>query len=98
MKFYSEKTKSLYTSTEELEIAEKAYDQEVEEKQNKQKEKKSRADEVMLAYKKIKEAEKDYYELKNKFVKDYGSYHMSYYNTDDSPFIGFDSIFSLIFK
>ena len=39
------------------------------------------AEEVNAAYKAIKEAEKHYCELRDQFVKDYGSFHMTFTDT-----------------
>lgn len=44
-------------------------------------ERKQRAEEVNAAYKAIKEAEKHYCELRDQFVKDYGSFHMTFTDT-----------------
>lgn len=77
MKFYSDVTKKLYETqaalveAEALELKKKA---EVEEKQ---KQRGERAKEVEAAYKAILEAQTKYAELKNKFIEDYGSFHMT---------------------
>lgn len=89
MLYYSKKTKKLYETVEELEAAEKAYDEERAEAEKKVAEKKDRAKAIEEAYKHaqevrkaaaemIKEADKKYYDLRNAFIKDYGSFHMSY--------------------
>ena len=91
MKYYSEKTNKTYDTVEALEDAEKKLEVQKAEDQKKLDEKKSRAHEVEEAYKKtisareearkiIKEADDAYYKLRDKFVNDYGSYHISYYN------------------
>ena len=77
MKFYSDVTKKLYdtqdalTSAEALVLKEKA---EAEEKEQKRGE---RAKEVEAAYKAVLEAQAKYTELKNKFIDDYGGFHMT---------------------
>jgi len=87
--YYSKKTKKLYETVEELETAEKAYDEEHAEAEKKVAEKKDRAKAIEDAYKHaqevrkaaaemIKEADKKYYDLRNAFIKDYGSFPMSY--------------------
>lgn len=89
MLYYSEKDKKFYKTEEELNEAEKAYDATQEEIKKKAQEKKDRAKEVEEAYKHaqdvrksasemIKAADEEYYKLRNKFIEDYGSFHMSY--------------------
>ena len=86
MKFYSEITKSFYDSVESCEEAEKEYNKALDEKKEKEKAlkatRKARAEELSDAYKAIKEAEKKYSKLRNQFVNDYGSYHMTFTDSD----------------
>ena len=86
MKFYSEITKSFYDSVESCEEAEKEYNKALDEKKEKEKtlkaERKVRAEELSDAYKAIKEAEKKYSKLRNQFINDYGSYHMTFIDGD----------------
>ena len=86
MKFYSEVTKSFYDSVESCEEAEKEYNKALDEKKEKEKAlkatRKARAEELSDAYKAIKEAEKKYSKLRNQFVNDYGSYHMTFTDSD----------------
>ena len=74
MYIYSEKTKKTYDTVEECINAEKAYDaQMVEEEERKAKlakERKVRAKEIEDSYKHLMD-------LVNQFVADYGSYHFS---------------------
>lgn len=95
MLYYSEKDKKFYKTEEELAEAEKAYDKAQEEIQQKAQEKKERAQKVEEAYKHaqevrkaasemIKTADEEYYALRNKFIEDYGSFHMSY-STKEKP-------------
>lgn len=95
MLYYSKKTKKLYETVEELETAEKAYDAERAEAEKKAAEKKDRAKAIEGAYKHaqevrkaaaemIKDADKKYYDLRNEFIKDYGSFHMSYSEKTDN--------------
>ena len=64
---------------------ESKFNTELAEKEAKEKalkaERKQRAEEVNAAYKAIKEAEKHYCELRDQFVKDYGSFHMTFTDT-----------------
>lgn len=82
MKIYSEKTKQEYKTVEACLEAEAAYDKEQEDLKAKREaaaaEKRVRAAEVEEAYKAATEAGAKYYELRDKFVKDYGYYHMTY--------------------
>lgn len=86
MKFYSEITKSFYDSAKSCEEAEKEYNKALDEKKEKEKalkaKRKARAKELEDAYKAIKEAEKEYSKLRNQFIKDYGSYHMTFTDSD----------------
>lgn len=99
MKIYSEKTHKEYATVEECLEAEALFDKEREEaekrKEELQKVKKERADEVMAAYRKIKEDEKEYIKLRNAFVSDYGYFHMSYHNEEEEAI---PDIFSDIFS
>lgn len=81
MKYYSETLQKLFESEKALVEAEK---QAQEEKEKKEAEKKAltekratRAKEIEEAYKAIIEAKNHYNELKNKFIEDYGSYHLT---------------------
>lgn len=99
MKIYSEKTKLEYKTVEECLAAEAEYDKEQEELKAKREaaiaEKKVRATEVEEAYKAATEAGAKYYELRDKFVKDYGYYHMTY---RDSANISARDLFDTIFN
>lgn len=81
MKIFSEKTKEFYPSVDECLAAEEQYDAEqaklAAEKEAQAKIRKERADEVGAAYKAYEEARQNYVELRNKFVEDFGSYHMT---------------------
>ena len=85
MKFYSELTKNFYESEDACKQAESKFNKELAEKEAKEKalkaERKQRAEEVNAAYTAIKEAEKHYCELRDQFVKDYGSFHMTFTDT-----------------
>ena len=97
MIIYSDKTKKRYDTVEDCLNAEKEFDEALIKKQEEQKAlseaKKTRADAVVEAYKKMKESEKEYIKLKNAFIKDYGYFHMSFKDEDDANI--FTDIFSL---
>lgn len=98
MKIYSEITKKFYDDIEACEKAEKDFKTEEEKRIAKQnqlsEEKKARANEVNEAYKAVREAQKHYDKLKNDFIKDYGYFHMSYYEPNaTSPFSIFEDLF-----
>lgn len=77
----------MFDSAQECTNAELAHKKKVEEEKARKakldEERKTRAKEVEAAYKTAVEAEKKYGELKKKFIEDYGSWHMTYKNTDD---------------
>lgn len=87
MKFYSELTKKLYDSNEACEKAEADYKQQLDEAEAKKKElaetKAARAKEVTDAYKKAREAQKEYEKLRNSFVQTYGAYHLSFTDPEE---------------
>ena len=100
MKIISEKTKQEYPTVEECLAAEKEYDEMVAKKkaeaEERAKMKRSRAAEVEEAYKKAVEAERTYVELRNKFIKDFGSFHMTYSNIDQ-PIDAFEKMILSLF-
>lgn len=81
MKVISEKTGKTYSTVEECVEDEKKFDEEiatqVAKRENLSRERKNRAKEVEEAYKARIEADKIYREKLNKFVDDYGSFHMT---------------------
>ena len=91
MKYYSETLKKVFDTPEDLQKAEAAHDKARAAEVAKQKERKARADEVSNARKAVVEAQKKYDDLLNKFVKDYGSYHATYTDSDMS-----DSVSSIL--
>lgn len=70
MKYFSEKTRKMYESVDELNTAEKEFDDKAAKELALREERKVRAQEVDDAYKK-------YLELRAKFIEDYKSYHMT---------------------
>lgn len=97
MKYYSETLNKVFENEKDCLDAEKEYQAKVEEEEKRKKEladsRKIRAKEVEDAYKAIIDAQKHYNELKNKFVEDFGSFHMTFSTTDD-----FHSLFSDLFR
>ena len=98
MKFYSEITKQVYNTPEEVEKAEIMVKQ-AEEKERIRKEqeakkqeeltrqRKSRAAAVEEARKKMAEAQAKYREELESFIKDYGSYHYTSTSAKDIPLL-----------
>ena len=94
MKYYSENLKKLFDTEKDLKEAETKYEVALKAKDDLKAEKKKRAEEVENAYKKtleikkeyakkLDEAEAEFIKLKNKFVEDYGSFHMTYSSSED---------------
>ena len=90
MTIISEKTGKHYSTPEECLADEKRFDEELAEKEAKKKElsdaRKVRAKEVEDAYKARIEADKNYREKLNKFIDDYGSFHMTFNTEVDDSF------------
>lgn len=82
MKYYSEKLKKVYDTVEQLQAAETEYDKTHAAEIAKQKERKARAEEINKARKELVDAQDRYNDLISKFVKDYGSYHATYTDSD----------------
>lgn len=98
MKIYSEITKKFYDDVKSCEEAEANLKAEQEKKLAEQKklseEKSARAKEVSDAYKEVRDAQKKYETLKNQFIKDYGYFHMSYYDPEaKNTFSIFEDLF-----
>ena len=90
-KYYSDLTKKFYDVPEEAEKEEKALAEKNAAELKKKEEKASRAKEIEDAYKVYLESYDKYLELRNAFIKDFGSYHMTYKNNTpkvDSDFFG----------
>ena len=101
MKILSEKTNKYYATVDECLAAEKAFD-EAEAKKKAETEKlnatrKARANEVEAAYKASQEAYKNYRDLLDAFVKDYGSFHMTVHTGNLNPFDSFSQLFDTFF-
>lgn len=82
MKIYSEKLNQLFDTADACAEAEKAYDNRVslaeQERAKKAEERKLASRRVEDAYKKVREARKEYDEELGDFCKKYGSYHCTY--------------------
>lgn len=96
MKYWSDLTKKVYDTPAELNRAEKAYKEAeeaerraAEEAKRKEEELKAtratRAKEIEDAYAEATKALAKYSELKNKFIKDFGSYHMTFTSKNSTP-------------
>ena len=87
MRYISDKTGKVYKTAEDCLAAEKAFDAEQAEKELAKKQKEEtrakRAKEVEDEYKAYADARKSYNDLVAKFVKDYGSFHMTLKNDND---------------
>ena len=96
--YYSEVLNKRFDTEEECLKAEKEYAEKLAAQKEAEKkakdEKASRARAVEDAYKVFKDAEKAYVELRNKFVEDYGQFHMTY--KDKTPVQSLSDFFDLI--
>lgn len=96
MKYWSEVTKKLYDTEMDLAAAEAVAKKADAEKEAKSKARAARAKEVEDAYRAVMEANKHYNELKDKFVEDYGSFHMTI--TSKTPLQSKPDIFDMLFN
>lgn len=94
MTIISEKTGKTYETVEDCLADEKKFDLAVEEEENKKKKltnaRKERAKEVEDAYNARLEADRLYREKLNKFIDDYGSFHMTINTEVEDPYSIFD--------
>lgn len=81
MKFYGENTKKLYDSAEECQKAEEALVNAQKEKTERRKIQAKLVDEKRKAY---EVARKEYHQVLDDFCKEFGSYHFTYNNKDES--------------
>lgn len=86
MKYFSEVTKSVYDTEEELIKAEESVAKEQEKKEIAKQERAERAKEIEEAIKDAAEAQKKVGELIDEFVAEYGSYHTTIKDTNFRPF------------
>lgn len=94
MKYYSEVTKKLYDDQKALANDEALILKEQAAAEEKAQKRKERAKEVEDALKAVVDAQAHYNELKNKFIEDYGSFHMTV--KDKSPVKSATDLNSLI--
>lgn len=98
-KYYSDLTKKFYDVQDEAEKEEEKERVKNAIELKKKEEKAARAKEIEAAYAQCIEASKKYYDLRNKFIKDYGAFHMTYKNDvpkvleSTDPFSIFDFLF-----
>ena len=103
MKYFSEKLNKVFDDVKSLEEEEKLLEEKNKQKAELAEIKKTRAQEVEDAFKKtlearkeakelIKKADEEYENLKSKFIKDYGYFHMSFSNVDDKQLITVNDI------
>jgi len=86
MKYYSEITKNMYDTTEELEEAERIASEKVNAR-------KKDAEAVEAAYKAMIDARKNYEEVLTDFCKKHGAYHKSITSPETSDI--FDNLFDI---
>lgn len=89
MKYYSELVNKIYDTKEECEKAEEALAAKKKAEEEKQltlkNERETRSKAVVEAFKKARETEMEANRLMKEFVKDYGSFHMSYNGKSSLP-------------
>ena len=83
MKYYSDKTKKMYESVEELETAETKFDEEHKAELALKEERAAAAKEVEEAYKKANDAYAEARGKLNDFISKYGSFHRTF--TSETP-------------
>lgn len=100
MKYYSETLKRIYDSEEDCKKAENEFLEKQKEQERKEKEladtRKARAKEVEDAFKEANTAYNKFVELKKKFVKDYGNFHMTFDVKND--FANFFDVADFLFR
>lgn len=91
MRYYSEKLKKFFDSEKDCLDAEKVYDtkkaEEAAREAKLKEDRKARAKEVEDAYKAIIEAQDRFNSLSSAFIKDFGSFHMTFSSTGDFPIL-----------
>lgn len=89
MKYYSESLDKFFDKQEDCEKAEVELEEKRKAEEQKQltlkNEREARSKEVVEAFKKAREAESEAQKLLNEFVKDYGSFHISYNGKSSVP-------------
>lgn len=106
--YYSNVLKKVFNNVEDLKKAEKEYEDAHKAEIEKANLKKEKAKEIEQSYKtyvevikkankEIEEARQDYLNLKNKFINDYGYFHMTCSDTDDSQDVSVSDTINDIF-
>lgn len=107
---YKSKLLNKYFDTwAELQEAERKYHEENDARQKLAEKKKLRAEEIKAlkqktiearreAQKLINDADTAYYKARNEFIKDYGSYHESYYSDGEHEMITINDVIDTLFK
>lgn len=93
MKYYSELTKKVYDSVEDVEKAEAELRKEEEVKEAAKQERADAAKKVEEAFKEASEANKRAKELLDEFLKKYGSFHKTYTKGVLNPFSDWFDLF-----
>lgn len=107
--YYSKLLKKPFDKLEDLKTAEDEYNKAHEAELKKAEERKIRAKEIEEAYKHsmqvrkdanelIRKADEAYYKLRNDFIKDYGSYHVSYSNSNGNEVVTISDLFDSFFN
>ena len=107
--YYSKLLNKPFDTVEELKAAEDEYNKAHEVELRKTEERKAKAKAIEAAYKHsmdvrrtaqqaIREADEEYYKLRNEFVKEYGSYHVSYSNTNGNEVVTVSDLMDSFFK
>ena len=83
MKYYSEKLKQVFDDVESLEKAEDEFNKKYAVELKMKEERAQKAKEIETAYQEYHQAYKKYAGLVKAFVKEYGSYHVSFKSDED---------------
>ena len=99
MQYYSETLKKVFKTEAECLAAELSHEEKLKaEKERAEKlttERKNRAKEVEDAYNAVVTAQKNYNQLKNKFIDDYGAFHFTFSTKDDNIWSFFEDYFKV---
>ena len=93
MKYYSDKTKKIYETIEDLQSAEAIFDKEYAEKLKEKEVKKARVAEIEKARAEAEAAAEKYNKLIREFIRDYKYYHSTISKIDDN----IEKLFNLLF-
>lgn len=97
MQYYSEVTKKLYKSIDELKKAESAVAEEAKKKDELKAKREARAKELEAAFENAKKANEIANQMLHDFIADYGSFHYTLKKDgNDNTYDGFKSIFDFL--